>query len=383
MAVPRRRRATTPRSTRRRARRRMLLAIPPRAAAAGDPRDRPPRGIKDSLRDLQPAGSSTSVVAQKARFQGRAVRAEGNYRASSAHQARHCCEYRFTISKNGTEVPVRYAQCVVPDTFRDVPRRWTSASAVEGQLSRTTRSRPRAILAKCPSKYEMKTVRGPGRADAARRARPDRCSTPRSDILGAWPRRGAGWRRTPRSMGSPTSPRPTSDGFARSSRWQALRTPIRYAHALHATSERGSVSIARLVVERDPAPPAAGESSAWIVFAQDDRLPGAFAPPPTRAPLARSRALPSWSRWPSGAPATPRSIARSRRTPLTDRDLSQAMTPSLCKLALSCGPPRILESSPGRLHPGAGGSACDPPSLAWPSGPWCRQFFGEKAAPSG
>ena len=65
------------------------------------------------------------------------------------------CEYRFIIAKNGAELPVRFAQCVVPDTFRDVPDIDVGVT-VEGELQKDDTFEATSVLAKCPSKYEMK-----------------------------------------------------------------------------------------------------------------------------------------------------------------------------------------------------------------------------------
>src|SRR5579862_8908387 len=50
------------------------------------------------------------LVAQKAKFKGRPVRAEGNLVHGSLTKRETPCEYRFTIEKNGVDVPVRFAQ---------------------------------------------------------------------------------------------------------------------------------------------------------------------------------------------------------------------------------------------------------------------------------
>ena len=52
-------------------------------------------------------------------------------------------------------MPVRYAQCVVPDTFRDVPGMDVGVT-VEGELLTDNSFEATSVLAKCPSKYEMK-----------------------------------------------------------------------------------------------------------------------------------------------------------------------------------------------------------------------------------
>lgn len=94
------------------------------------------------------------LLAQKAKFLGRPVRADGILVHDSLVKRDQPCEYRFTISKNGSELPVRYAQCVVPDTFRDVPDIDVGVT-VEGELQANDTFEATSVLAKCPSKYEM------------------------------------------------------------------------------------------------------------------------------------------------------------------------------------------------------------------------------------
>jgi cytochrome c-type biogenesis protein CcmE len=94
------------------------------------------------------------LLAHKARFIGRPVRADGNLVHGSLVKRDLPCEYRFTIEKNGSELPVRFAQCVVPDTFRDVPD-MDVAVTVEGELQANDTFEATVVLAKCPSKYEM------------------------------------------------------------------------------------------------------------------------------------------------------------------------------------------------------------------------------------
>jgi len=95
------------------------------------------------------------LVAEKSKFVGKPVRAEGNLVHGSLVKRDSPCEYRFTIEKNGTEVPVRFAKCVVPDTFRDVPGMDLGVT-VEGELRADSSFEASNVLAKCPSKYEMK-----------------------------------------------------------------------------------------------------------------------------------------------------------------------------------------------------------------------------------
>jgi cytochrome c-type biogenesis protein CcmE len=95
------------------------------------------------------------LVAQKAKFVGKSVRAEGNLVHGTLAKRDEPCEYRFKIEKNGVELPVRFAKCVVPDTFRDI-QGMDVAVTVEGELRADNSLEASQVLAKCPSKYEMK-----------------------------------------------------------------------------------------------------------------------------------------------------------------------------------------------------------------------------------
>jgi cytochrome c-type biogenesis protein CcmE len=95
------------------------------------------------------------LIAEKAKFVGKPVRVEGNLVHGSLVKRETPCEYRFTIEKNGSEIPVRFGKCVVPDTFRDVAGMDVGVT-VEGELRPDTSLEASAVLAKCPSKYEMK-----------------------------------------------------------------------------------------------------------------------------------------------------------------------------------------------------------------------------------
>lgn len=95
------------------------------------------------------------LVAQKAKFIGKPVRAEGNLVHGTLVKRDDPCEYRFSIEKNNVEIPVRFAKCVVPDTFRDVQGMDVQVT-VEGELRADNTLEASNVLAKCPSKYEMK-----------------------------------------------------------------------------------------------------------------------------------------------------------------------------------------------------------------------------------
>ncbi|HEY4158826.1 MAG TPA: cytochrome c maturation protein CcmE [Polyangiaceae bacterium] len=100
------------------------------------------KGVDDLLRDKDKLGD-------------RAVRVEGTLVKGTLVRRDQPCEYRFRVEKKGVELPVRFAQCVVPDTFRDMPGMDVSVTA-EGKLTESGYFEASAIMAKCPSKYEMK-----------------------------------------------------------------------------------------------------------------------------------------------------------------------------------------------------------------------------------
>ena len=93
------------------------------------------------------------LVAQKAKFINKPVRAEGNLVHGSLVKRDTPCEYRFTIEKNGAEIPVSFMACAVPDTFRDVS--YTNVEVtVGGELRPNGQFDATEVFAKCPSKYE-------------------------------------------------------------------------------------------------------------------------------------------------------------------------------------------------------------------------------------
>ncbi|MFO0663778.1 MAG: cytochrome c maturation protein CcmE [Polyangiaceae bacterium] len=95
-----------------------------------------------------------ALVREKSRFQGKVVRAEGTLVHGTLVKRESPCEYRFSIERNGTVVPVRFGQCIVPDTFRDLPDTEVGVT-VEGKLLADNSFEATLVLAKCPSKYDM------------------------------------------------------------------------------------------------------------------------------------------------------------------------------------------------------------------------------------
>jgi len=101
------------------------------------------------------------IKAEGAAVTGRRLRVEGNLVHGSLERRDQPCEYRFTIKGKEAELPVRFAQCVVPDTFRDVPDMDVGVT-VEGKLIAGGTFEASQVMAKCPSKYEMQEKRARG-----------------------------------------------------------------------------------------------------------------------------------------------------------------------------------------------------------------------------
>ena len=64
-----------------------------------------------------------TLAKSKSEYVGRKVRVEGELVPGTLVKRDQPCEYRFTVHGKDSEakLPIRYAQCVIPDTFRDVP----------------------------------------------------------------------------------------------------------------------------------------------------------------------------------------------------------------------------------------------------------------------
>ncbi len=109
------------------------------------------------------AKSVDQVAAERDKLAGRALRVEGNLVKGSLVHQEQPCEYRFRLEEKGQQLPVRYGNCVVPDTFRDVPGVDVRVT-VEGKLTADGGFDATLVMAKCPSKYEMKDRAAKGEA---------------------------------------------------------------------------------------------------------------------------------------------------------------------------------------------------------------------------
>lgn len=92
------------------------------------------------------------VAADPARFAGRQLRVEGKLQPGSIRFREEPCEWRFVIERNGRSLPVRFPQCVVPDTFRDG---FGIDVTVRGELEAGGGFLADELIPRCPSKYEM------------------------------------------------------------------------------------------------------------------------------------------------------------------------------------------------------------------------------------
>ena len=98
------------------------------------------------------------LVGEKSRWVGRHVRVEGMLVQHTLRFREQPCEYVFDATKAGAVVHVRYPSCIKPDTLRDdMPEVGVTA---EGKLQADGTFVASNVLAKCPSKYDMKTKPG-------------------------------------------------------------------------------------------------------------------------------------------------------------------------------------------------------------------------------
>lgn len=81
----------------------------------------------------------------------RRIRVEGDLRHGSIQFRESPCEWRFTIERDGHEMPVEFPRCVVPDTFRDD---YDIQVVVEGRVDEHGTFVADQIIPRCPSKYE-------------------------------------------------------------------------------------------------------------------------------------------------------------------------------------------------------------------------------------
>jgi cytochrome c-type biogenesis protein CcmE len=99
--------------------------------------------------------SVSQLLAERSRLKTRQIRVVGHLVSGTLKRRSEPCEYRFQLTEGNQTLDVHYPQCVVPDTFRDVPGVKVEVTA-EGHLEENGAFLADHIMAKCPSKYDMK-----------------------------------------------------------------------------------------------------------------------------------------------------------------------------------------------------------------------------------
>ena len=107
------------------------------------------------------ARSVDQLLSEKQKLTGRNVTLQGTLKRGTLSKRDEPCEYRFTVKGEAAELPVRYPGCVLPDTFKDVPGMPTEVTA-QGTLDPAGYFAASSIVAKCPSKYQMKDMASKG-----------------------------------------------------------------------------------------------------------------------------------------------------------------------------------------------------------------------------
>ncbi|MBI4954347.1 MAG: cytochrome c maturation protein CcmE [Myxococcales bacterium] len=107
-------------------------------------------GFKDAAIYAQPIDE---YLGQADKMLGRKVRVDGELVPNSLKKQEDPCEYRFQLRGKETQMPVRFPQCVIPDTFRDMPGGGVQVT-VEGEIEKTGTFLATTIMAKCTSKYD-------------------------------------------------------------------------------------------------------------------------------------------------------------------------------------------------------------------------------------
>ena len=114
--------------------------------------------------DLKYAKSVEEVFQQGDSLKDKTVKVQGALVPGSLLKRDDPCEYRFKIHEKGKPesepLSVRYEQCIVPDTFRDVKGMEVEVT-VHGRLAGDYIA-ANQIEAKCPSRYEMQQRQAAG-----------------------------------------------------------------------------------------------------------------------------------------------------------------------------------------------------------------------------
>lgn len=99
------------------------------------------------------------VMTEPGAFAGRELRVEGDLQQGSIKFRESPCEWRFVLTKSELKMPVRFPQCIVPDTFKDGMGLQVT---VQGQLDEQGVFVANQVIPRCPSKYDMKEKQANG-----------------------------------------------------------------------------------------------------------------------------------------------------------------------------------------------------------------------------
>ncbi len=111
----------------------------------------------------------SEVVGHEAELGDQQLRVEGKLTQGSVRFREDPCEWRFTLEKEGVVMPVRFSECVVPDTFRD---NMGITVTVQGRVNADGTFIASEVVPRCPSKYEEARERGEASPHAEANAAP-------------------------------------------------------------------------------------------------------------------------------------------------------------------------------------------------------------------
>ncbi len=114
------------------------------------------------------------LMKDSAHYSQRNIRVKGMLVKGTLTRRDSPCEYRFKLQEKDVVLAVQHPSCVVPDTFKDMPGMDVEVQA-EGRLAADGKTFvSTAIVAKCPSKYEMqqKSMMGEQAPHAGKQASP-------------------------------------------------------------------------------------------------------------------------------------------------------------------------------------------------------------------
>lgn len=110
-------------------------------------------GFKEAAVYAMPADQ---LLMRADELRGRKVRVEGELVPGTLQKQDSPCIYKFIMQSKGQKLDVSYAQCAIPDTFRDRPEGGVMVT-VEGSLTKAGNFDASLVMAKCSSKYDPKT----------------------------------------------------------------------------------------------------------------------------------------------------------------------------------------------------------------------------------